>query len=108
MNSTQVAQTILQQLGGKRFLTMTGARNLTSDGNALRMVLPECKHGKTRASVNGTIYTFAALLTAADDYTLTVSAVKSFVPTVIETVDGIYCDQLEEVFTRMTGLYTRL
>lgn len=108
MNSTQVAQTILQQLGGECFTMTTGARNLTADGNSLKMILPKTKYGTSRTARNRNIYVFAVTLTAADDYTLTLQVVRNFVPVTLETISGIYCDQLEEVFTSMTGLYTRL
>ena len=35
----QVADQILQQLGGREFLTMTGCKNLAYDANSLRMRL---------------------------------------------------------------------
>jgi hypothetical protein len=38
--STEVAETILEQLGGKRFIVMTGAKHFAADGNALRFRLP--------------------------------------------------------------------
>lgn len=36
-----VANTILEQLGGSKFLAMTGAKNLLADGNTLLMTLPK-------------------------------------------------------------------
>ena len=35
-----IPNVILQQLGGNKFLAMTGAKNLVGDGNTLRMTLP--------------------------------------------------------------------
>lgn len=37
----KVADIILEQLGGSKFLAMTGANHLLSDGNTLRMNLPK-------------------------------------------------------------------
>ena len=37
----KVADIILEQLGGNKFLAMTGAKNLLADGNTLRMTLPK-------------------------------------------------------------------
>ena len=34
------AQIILEQLGGNKFIAMTGAKNFVSDGDTLRMTLP--------------------------------------------------------------------
>ena len=42
-----IAQTILQQLGGRRFVAFTGSKQLTDMGNGLRMNLPETKHQQT-------------------------------------------------------------
>ena len=43
----RVADIILEQLGGNKFLAMTGANHLVSDGNTLRMNLPKKrKQGK--------------------------------------------------------------
>lgn len=107
MNNT-VAQTILAQLGGRRFQMMTGVRKLSADGNTLSFVLPNTKYGKSSVSVNGTIYVMRITLTAADDYTVRLEAMKAFKPTMLGETEGVYCDQLEQVFESMTGLYTRL
>lgn len=37
----EIANTILDQLGGNKFLAMTGANHLLADGNTLRMTLPK-------------------------------------------------------------------
>ena len=37
----RVADITLEQLGGSKFLAMTGANHLLSDGNTLRMNLPK-------------------------------------------------------------------
>ena len=39
-NKMTIANTILEQLGGNKFIAMTGAKNFVSDGNTLRMTLP--------------------------------------------------------------------
>ena len=36
-----IAGTILEQLGGNKFIAMTGASHFVSDGNTLRMTLPK-------------------------------------------------------------------
>ena len=35
-----IANTILEQLGGNKFIAMTGAKNFLSNGSTLRMTLP--------------------------------------------------------------------
>lgn len=87
---------------------MTGAKNLTAVDSGLRMVLPTTKYGKSRISVNGTIYVLEVTLTPMDTYTVTLTQMKAFKAVQTWTEEDIYCDTLEDSFTRLTGLYTRL
>ena len=109
------AQIILEQLGGNKFIAMTGAKNFVSDGDTLRMTLP--RNGSKANRLN---------ITLAPDDTYTMHFFKfsagglrvnhkkgtaDFVEPKIEEVaiyNGIYCNQLEELFTEVTKLYTRL
>ena len=98
----QVAQTILAQLGGNKFLAMTGARDLVGSDNALRFRLPRgAKAGITHMTVR---------LDASDTYS--VEAIKfsarNLRSTPIAARSDVYADSLREVFEGMTGLYTRL
>lgn len=106
--SNTVANTILSQLGGNRFLTMTGARNLTAVESGLRMVLPITKYGKSRVSVNGTIYVLEVMLAPTDTYTVKLTASKAFKPSILGQEDDVYCDMLTDSIERLTGLATRL
>lgn len=95
-----VAETIARQLGGNKFVAMTGA---TLVGGTDRLCV---NLGRTRAVV----------ITLAGDDTYTVSlhkpgrftasgGWKQPAPIVRE---GVYCDRLQETFTELTGLYTSL
>lgn len=106
-----VAETILQQLGGKRFVMMTGACALSATPSFLQMAIK----AKNKAKCNG----MKIELKADDTYTVTfwnVTTPKMNPKTgnitggfkVLKEVDGIYCDMLQDVFTGFTGLYTRL
>lgn len=106
MEASYVAKTILEQLGGKKFLTMTGSYNLqysSKEDNYLSMHLRPNRLGAKYLKIT---------LTAMDDYTLTFSKMVgkglNVKHVIIKEIPGIYCDQLEEIFTRETGLYTRL
>ena len=102
---TQVAKIILQQIGGSRFLTMTGSRNLINLGNGLRMSLSRNKTSANRLEI---IYDEGADLYNLRFYRQSVSKKTYEVKTKdIKTYEGIYCDMLEEIFTDVTGLYTR-
>lgn len=60
-NKMKIANAILEQLGGNKFIAMTGAKNFVSDGNTLRMTLP-----KNRSKANRLYVT----LDATDTYTM--------------------------------------
>lgn len=97
-----VAQTILQQLGGYRFFAMTGAKNLINAGNGLRFDLP-ASLTKQRANKFSVLY-----CSETDSYTLVLAKYRNLDYKVLETVEGIYVDNLRQTFTRMTGLDTHL
>lgn len=102
--SQQVAETILRQLGGGRFLAMTGARNLSSSENSLTFALPRIAANKiTHARIT---------LDPSDTYTveflncrLTRSGLKQ---ETVERSSGVCVENLQQVFTAATGLRTRL
>ncbi len=105
------AQTILQQLGVNKFVVMTGSKNFlyaerseTVNNEWLRMDLTRNKAGVNRLKIT---------LDANDTYTMHFykQVIKNYVDVVItkeQTFEGIYCDQLQEIFTQVTGLYTSL
>lgn len=109
----RVADTILEQLGGNRFIVMTGAHGFVADEKSLRMCLPRNASKANRLTIT---------LTPMDTYDM--EFVK-YTPYRISTrggqlreyhekwetireFEGIYFDQLQELFTEVTGLYTHL
>jgi hypothetical protein len=100
MTDMTVAKTILEQLGGPRFLAMTGARNLTGDANSLTMKLSMIRrHVKITLNPSDT-YTVSVLRTRREHG----------MPFIIETKSesDVCNDALQATFTRMTGLHTHL
>jgi len=97
----QVAKTILEQIGGNRFVAMTGARNLLAGPNFLAFKLPSYF---ARNGINAVRIT----LTPDDLYRVEFSKVRAMKVTPISVHDGIYCDGLAPLFTAETGLDTRL
>lgn len=92
-----VADTIRQQLGGQRFVAMTGARNFVSAGNALQFRLPRMTGVRVRY--------VRVELTSDDLYNV------SFYDTslrVVSKATGVYADRLQAVFAEATGLDTHL
>ena len=101
----KIAKTILQQIGGKRFATMTGSRDFIDMGNGLRMSLARNKTSANRLDI---IYDGGADLYNMRFYRRTFSK-KTFEckEKDIAVHEGIYFDMLEDMFTMVTGLYTR-
>lgn len=98
-----VAETILSQLGGRRFVFMTGSTNFMNvrGEDALIMRLAPNKSGAEYLKIK---------LTFMDDYTMTFvkeNMETNRLETVVEK-ERIYCDQLEEMFTEVTGLETKM
>ena len=109
-----IAKTILQQLGGNKFIAMTGASKFQAHGGgpgerpALAFRIP------TRKGINAVKVT----LTPGDVYTVEFLKVtppgfngEGFRPAsavVKKKVEGVYFDQLQTVFTEATGLLTSL
>lgn len=107
-----VAQTIYQQIGGPRFLAMTGSHHLVADGNTLRMVLARNKSKANRLYIT---YDEGKDLYSMRFFRVTGGYLNkktyAWVPektTEIKTIDELYCDDLERIFTDVTGLVTRL
>lgn len=90
------ANTVLQQLGGNKFIAMTGANTFLKDKNSIRFKLPRAKNS---------IKWVVIKLTSMDLYDITFMTRSG---KVVKKVDGIYFDQLQEIFTNNTGLYTHL
>ena len=105
----QIAETILAQLGGHRFIAMTGATSFShgqfKDGAGLSFRLPKTPKGAwTGARI---------VLLPSDTYSVTFlklagSFKKGDMRMIEDEHDGIYADSLREVFTRATGLETSL
>lgn len=106
-----IPEIILNQLGGNKFIAMTGSKNFVADGNTLRMAL-----AKNGSKANRLYIT----LEADDTYTMHFfrytaprfnSRTYSFTDekiTEVKTIKGVFCDQLQELFTKVTGMYTSL
>lgn len=109
----EVARTILEQLGGKRFQVMTGAKNAVALGpdsgapyGGLQFALPtgfSQLNGKP-TGINRVIIK----LNSSDTYDIEFGGARGTAYTVKATAEGIYADSLREVFTRYTGLDTSL
>lgn len=93
------AQTILNQLGGNKFIAMTGSSSFGSTENALHMKLTRNKAGANKLVVT---------LNSMDTYDLKFMSIRGASVKVKKEVEGVYNDQLQSIFTDVTGLYTSL
>ena len=99
MSNKEIAQTILNQLGGNRFIAMTGASSFSYGDNTLSFRI-----GSNPKKVKAVRIT----LEPSDTYKMEFLAIRKMeVKTLSEKV-GVYCDMLQEIFTNETGLYTKL
>lgn len=96
-----VAQTILEQLGGGKFLAMTGAKTLLNHGNGLSFRLPG---NLTTDRINYCKIT----LTPADTYTVEFGVIRKNAYKVHSTHEDVYNTDLRTIFTATTGLDTSL
>lgn len=96
-----IAQTILEQLGGRRFISMTGAKNFGDTGNGLAFQIPA---SLTKNRINAV----KIELHPSDTYIVKFMRIGRSDLKTISQHDMIYCDQLEDLFERETGLLTHL
>ena len=107
MNYMEIAQTILRQLGGSRFTSMTGAKDfLAVPDPALSFRLPG-RPGFVKDGIN-----YVKITLRNDLYDMEFSRIagpsKHFAKTNKAMFEGIFADQLQAIFARATGLDTHL
>lgn len=124
----EVSKTILSQLGGNRFIVMTGAKDFVAIDNGLKFRI-----GRNKSKAN----VVRIILDPDDTYTMEfwsireVNVYKIMMKCMekglsneemndkikdaeaksnmkLKEYNGLYFDQLQEFFTEYTGLYTRL
>lgn len=130
---TSIANTILSQFGGRKFVAMTGAKNIVAIENGLRFQI-----GRNGSKAN----VVKVVLNSDDTYTMQFIKYRDFnpytilmryadkglsrdefnekvrmaterakaaaVPQVLKEYEGIYFDQLQELFTEYTKINTKL
>lgn len=94
-----VAQIIFSQLGGNRFAAITGAHTFMDLGNGLGMKIRRNKSGAQYLRIK---------LTPMDTYTMEFIRFRKMDMSVVKSYENIYADQLQDIFTSVTGYYTTL
>lgn len=130
----EIANTILQQLGGRQFLMMTGAKQLVAIDNGIRFRIGRngSKANMIKIILNGNdLYDmqFIKIGNEVNPYTIMMRRMReglsmddfnakvkadieranaNAVPKVLKEYNDVWCDQLEELFRDYTKLNTRL
>ena len=99
-----VCDMIVQQLGGGRFFMMTGSKpqayGTNDSGNDfMTMKLTRNSSGANYIRIE---------LTPMDTYTMTFISCRGASMTTKAIKENVYCDNLQSIFTDVTGLYTSL
>jgi len=115
-----IAETILSQLGGKKFIVMTGSKNFSSL-NAQEAQPANIEHNlpMTTARIGGLVFKLGRFngvkithvrisLNVMDTYDVEFLQIRKFSVKCLKVVNDVYCDQLQEVFRDVTGLATSL
>jgi hypothetical protein len=97
----QVAQTILGQLGGNKFVAMTGAKQFVGMEDGLMFAVPKtlCVNKANKVRVT---------LLPSDTYRVEFFAIRGVNVKTISEHDGVYAEDLRRVFEDETGMRTSL
>jgi hypothetical protein len=99
-NNLTIAKTIIQQLGGNKFITMTGAKNIFADGQGVTMQIMKNKSKAKYLTIQ---------LNSLDLYDMQFKSIdKDFNLIIKAEKQNVYAEDLEIIFTNITGLNTRL
>ena len=105
MTDNTVATAILNQLGGRRFVAMTGAGSFAYDTDKLTFRLKQrgaCRPKNGASAVRIT-------LDHMDTYTVEfIKFKRDHTMVTVSKHECIYNDMLQSLFTKETGLYTSL
>ncbi len=99
MSNREVAATILSQLGGNRFVAMTGSSSFVYGDNMLNF-----RVGSNPKRVKAVRIT----LEPSDTYKVEFLVMRNLKMITLSEASGVYCDNLREVFENHTGLLTSL
>ena len=96
----QIAKTILSQLGGNKFVAMTGAKSFGYDSKG-SVVSLQFKIGRNAKQVNIVRINY---IKGKDLYEMNFYKGTKL----LKKVSNVYADQLRKIFTKHTGMYTSL
>jgi len=94
-----VSHEILRQLGGNKFIAMTGAKNFVGSENSITF-----KIGRNSSKAN----VVKIVLNGKDLYDVSFIQLRGDERKVLKTYDDVYNDMLQQIFTSFTGMHTHL
>ena len=97
MTDHTVARTILNQLGGKQFTALTGAKDFVAGED--RLIFRIGRNPKRVTHVRVT-------LLPSDTYLMEFIRVRAGIVDTLHEASGVYFDQLQDIFEAHTGLLT--
>lgn len=100
-NNKAIAIEILRQLGGNKFIAMTGAKNFWCDNYTMGFKLPGTM---TKNRINHIKIT----LNAMDTYDIEFISIRGGIMKTVERAAGIYNDMLQNIVADRTGLVLSL
>ena len=101
----QVAETILDQLGGRQMVRMTGTKNIAIENEGIGGVSFKIE---TTMFTKNKINHIKVILNGSDYYDVTFSSVRGSKIKQVSTHNDIDCFSLAPLFERETGMLTRL
>lgn len=93
-----VAKEIYNQLGGRRFIVMTGAKNFVSDKYSLQFRIPRAKDGINFVKIT---------LNSMDLYDIEYGKIHGYNYTIVKEEKNVYNDMLVKSFETNTATYTK-
>jgi len=100
MSDLTIAKTILSQLGGNKFIAMTGAKSFVGSENSLTFRIGR---NKTRCNYVQVIYNYGKDLYEMRFGFVSIKGLKE-----LKKIEEVYAEDLQDLFTEFTGLYTHL
>lgn len=98
MNQKQ-ALTVIEQLGGNKFIVMTGAKHFINGPDGLSFMI-----GRNCHRINGV----RIQLESTDVYTVEFLRMNKKGVTIVSKHEDVYCSELVALFEKCTGMYTSL
>ena len=106
-----IAQTILQQLGGNKFIAMTGSKNFTALNSGLQMKLAKSKSKANilKITLNGTdLYDMEFIKFTPYKFNIKTMTERAEKIETVKKYEDVYYDMLQDIFTSETELRTSL